>query len=73
MIRQKIHLTNDFVQAGERYRSLDRTDQDHLVDNIVSSLGHAEIAVQEQMVTNLTKADLELGKRVSGGLGLKKA
>jgi catalase len=72
-MRQKIHLTNDFVQAGERYRSLDKTDRDHLIDNIISSLGHAEIAIQERMVTNLTKADLELGKRVSEGLGLKKA
>jgi catalase len=73
VMRQKIHLTNDFVQAGERYRSLDKTDRDHLIDNIISSLGHAEIAIQERMVTNFTKADLELGKRVSEGLGLKKA
>ena len=38
MVRQKISLTNDFTQAGERYRSLNHVEQDHLVDNIVDSL-----------------------------------
>jgi catalase len=36
---QKISLTNDFQRAGERYRSLSKVDQDHLVDNIADSLG----------------------------------
>lgn len=72
-VRQKIHLANDFTQAGERYRSLDKTDQDHLIDNITSSLGHAEVAIQERMAVNLAKADPELGRRVREGLGLQDA
>jgi catalase len=67
---QKISLTNDFKQAGERYRALSKVDQDHLVGNIVDSLGHAETPIQKRMVENLSKADPEFGKRVAKGLKL---
>jgi catalase len=70
IVRQKISLTNDFEQAGERYRSLSKVDQDHLVDNIVDSLGKADKPIQQRMVENLTKADPQLGKRVGKGLKL---
>jgi catalase len=69
-VRQKISLTNDFEQAGQRYRSLGKIDQDHLVDNIVDSLGNANKQIQQRMVGNLSKADTVLGKRVSEGLNL---
>jgi catalase len=70
IVRQKISLTNDFKQAGERYRSLSKLDQDHLVDNIVDSLGKADKPIQQRMAENLTKADPQLGKRVRKGLKL---
>src|SRR3972149_2348963 len=57
VVRKKIGLTNDFQQAGQRYRSLSKVDQDHLVDNIVDSLDHADKPIQKRMVENLTKAD----------------
>lgn len=68
--RQKISLTNDFKQAGQRYRSLSKLDQNHLIDNIVDSLGKADKPIQQRMVNNLAKADPELGKRVAKGLRL---
>jgi catalase len=68
--RQKISLTNDFEQAGGRYRSLGKIDQDNLIDNIVDSLGKADKPIQRRMVANLAKADPELGKRVARGLRL---
>jgi len=68
--RRKISLTNDFEQAGERYRSLSKVDQDHLVDNIVDPLGKADKPIQKRMVDNLVKADPEFGKRVTEGLKL---
>ncbi len=71
MSRQKISITNDFEQAGGRYRSLSKVDQDHLIDNIVDSLGKADRPIQQRMVENLTKADPELGKRVARGLRLR--
>ena len=70
VMRQKISLTNDFEQAGQRYRSLSKIDQDHLIDNIVDSLGKAIKPIQQRMVENLTKADPEMGKRVAKGLKL---
>jgi catalase len=70
VMRQKISLTNDFQQAGERYRSLGRVDQEHLIDNIADSLGKADKPIQQRMVKNLAKADPELGKRVGKTLKL---
>lgn len=70
VVRQKISLTNDFQQAGERYRSLGKMDQDHLVDNIADSLGKANKPIQQRMVASLKKADPELGKRTAKELGL---
>jgi catalase len=70
VIRRKISLTNDFEQAGQRYRSLGKVDQAHLVDNIAASLGKANKQIQKRMVENLTKADKEFGKRVAKGLKL---
>jgi catalase len=70
LTRRRIGLTNDFEQAGERYRSLSKVDRDHLVDNIVDSLGKADKTIQQRMVANITKADPEFGKRVAAGLKL---
>ena len=70
MSRQKISRTNDFEQAGGRYRSLSKIDQDHLIDNTVDSLGKADKPIQRRMVENLCKADPELGRRVARGLKL---
>jgi catalase len=70
IMRQKISLTNNFEQAGERYRSLSKVDQEHLVDNIVDSLGKADKPIQQCMVENLSRADPEFGTRVAKGLKL---
>jgi catalase len=70
MVRQKIGLTNDFMQAGERYRSFGKNDRNHLVDNVVDSLRHANKPIQQRTVDNLTKADPEFGKLVAKGLKL---
>jgi catalase len=70
VVHKKIRMTNDFEQAGQRYRSLSKVDQDHLVDNVVDSVGKADKPIQQRMIANLTRADPELGKRVGKGLKL---
>jgi catalase len=70
IMQKKIALIDDYTQAGERYRSLSKVDKDHLIDNIVDSLGKADRPIQKRMVENLTKADPEFGKRVADGLKL---
>ncbi len=73
IVRQRISVTDDFRQAGERYRSMSHTDRDHLIDNIVDDLGKADRPIQERMVENLSKADPDFGNRVAGGLKLETA
>jgi catalase len=68
--RKRISLTNDFEQAGRKYRSMGKVEREHLIDNVVDSLGKAEKSIQKRMAANFTKADPELGKRVAKGLKL---
>ena len=68
--RQKIRLTNDFTQAKERYRSLSKMDQEHLVDNLVADLLKIDRPIQQRVVGNLTNADPEFGRLVAEGLKL---
>lgn len=70
VVQRRINLTNDFEQAGQRYRSLSTVDQDHLVDNIADSLAKANRPIQERMIGQLTKADQEMGQRVAEELNL---
>jgi catalase len=66
--RKKISKTNDFQQAGEKYRSLSRMDKEHLVDNLVADLMSIDKRIQQRVIANLTEADPMLGKSVVEGL-----
>jgi len=68
--RQKIGLTNDFAQAGERYHSLSKMDREHMIDNLIADLMHIDKAIQKRVIENLTKADSALGRSVARGLKL---
>ena len=70
MIRKKISKTNDFQQAGEKYRSLSKMHKEHLVDNLTADRMHIDKPIQQRVIENLTKADLESGKCVATGLKL---
>jgi len=66
--RTKIADPDDFSQAGDRYRSLSRKDQDHLVDNIVDSMMFIDDKIQKKVVGYFASADKEFGLRVAKGL-----
>jgi catalase len=66
--RQKISLTNDFEQAGERYHSLSKMDREHLIDNLIADLMPISKPIQKRVIDNLTKADSALGQYVARGL-----
>jgi catalase len=68
--KKKISKTNDFQQAGEKYRSLSKTDQAHLVDNLIADLTPIDKQIKQRVIANLTKADPKLGKSVAEGLKL---
>jgi catalase len=69
-MRRKISKTNDFAQAGERYRSLSKMDREHLVDNLTADLMNIDKPIKQRVIDNLTRADPELGKSVAKGLKL---
>lgn len=68
--RKKISKTKDFQQAGEKYRSLSKMNQEHLIDNLITDLMQIDKPIQQRVIENLTKADPELGKSVAEGLKL---
>jgi catalase len=67
-IRKKISKTNDFQQAEAKYLSLSKTDQEHLINNLIADLTPIQKKIQERAIANLTKANSELGKSVAKGL-----
>ena len=71
MTREKIYKTDDFTQAGERYRSMNQTEKEHLVGNLVADLSHVtKPEIQRRAIENLARADENLGAAVAQGLGL---
>ena len=70
VVQKKISNTNDFQQAEAKYLSLSKTDQEHLIDNLIADLTPIQQKIQERVIVNLTKANSELGKSVAKGLKL---
>lgn len=69
--RKRIPLTQDYLQAGQRYLLLDDWERDDLVGNFITLLGQCERDVQERMVWHFFLVEDELGERVGDGLGIK--
>ncbi|MDQ1523060.1 MAG: catalase [Pyrinomonadaceae bacterium] len=69
VIRQKIGRTNDFKQAGERYRTMEGWERDDLVQNLSAALKQCNPDIQERMIALLTKCDEDYGRRVAEGIG----
>jgi catalase len=65
---QKISRTNDYGQAGDRYRTFSDFERDDLILNLVTQLKQCNPEIQDRMVHHLTQCDPEYGKRVREGL-----
>jgi catalase len=70
LTRAPLERTNDYAQAGERYRTMPDAEREDLVLNLVTQLGDCEAHIQERMVEHLTRCDADYGRRVADGLGL---
>jgi len=70
LTRSKIERTNDFAQAGERYRTMPDWEREDLILNMVTLLGKCERHIQERMVGLFAKCDPDYGTRVADGLGI---
>ena len=66
--RKKISRTNDYAQAGDRYRAFSDDERDDLILNLVGALKKCNPDIQERMVEHFTQADPEYGSRVREGL-----
>jgi catalase len=70
LTRAQIPRTNDYQQAGERFRLMEDWERDDLVLNFVENIGQATAEVQRRMVWHLFMVEDELGQRVGDGLGI---
>ena len=69
LVREELAKTNDFQQAGERWRAFSDAERDELVDNLSSALALCGTDVQDRMIRHFTSADPEYGRRVAEGIG----
>ncbi len=70
LTRATIARTNDYAQAGERYRTISDWEREDLVRNLVDMLGQCEDHIQERMIDHFARCDQGFGGRIKGGLGL---
>lgn len=68
LVRKKIARTNDFKQAGERYRAFEEWEREDLINNLVNALKGADQRIQDKMVELFTQCDADYGRRVKEGL-----
>jgi catalase len=68
LMRQPIDRTNNFKQAGERYRTFEDWERDDLINNLVDALSGAQKNVQDNMIALFSQCDEDYGRRVREGL-----
>jgi catalase len=71
LVRQAIDRTNNFKQAGERYRAFEDWERDDLILNLVNTLKPAHEIIQKRMVWLFSQCDTDYGRRVAEGLGIE--
>ncbi|MGN6031846.1 MAG: catalase [Thermomicrobiales bacterium] len=67
--RAPIDRTNNFGQAGERYRTMDQWERDDLVLNLIDQLKQVPEVLQARNLGHFFAADKEFGQRVADGIG----
>jgi catalase len=71
IVRQQISRTNDYKQAGERYRTFEDWERNELISNLVGALKQCNPDIQQRMVDYFSQCDSDYGQRVAQGLGLQ--
>jgi catalase len=68
LVRKTLERTNDFGQAGDRYRTFSDFEREELIKNLVSAISSANQDIQEKMVSLFDQCDPDYGRRVAEGL-----
>ena len=63
-------MTNDYLQAGQRYLLMQDWERDDLVHNFVTALSQCDRPIQERMVWHFLLVEDDLGLRVGERLGI---
>lgn len=71
VVRKEISRTNNYGQAGDRWRTFEKWEQDELISNLVGQLSACNQDIKERMIWHFSQADAEYGQRVADGLGIK--
>ncbi|WP_246426515.1 catalase [Paenibacillus rhizosphaerae] len=69
--RTGISKPDNFTQAGEFYRAISPSQQEHLVDNLAADLNGISHETQRIVLSYLYEASPELGERVARQIGMK--
>jgi len=59
LTRARLEREANYLQAGERYRTMPSWERDDLVLNLITLLGQCEKHIQERMTAHFTKCDPE--------------
>jgi catalase len=68
--RRKIDRTDDFTQAGERFRSLPEEARANLIANLTGELEATNDDIRLRAICNFFRADRTLGMKLSENLGV---
>jgi catalase len=68
--RRTIHRTDDFTQAGERFRSLTEEARANLIANLTGELEATNDDIRLRAICNFFRADRTLGMKLSENLGV---
>ena len=60
---------DDYVQAGNLYRLMDREQKAHLISNLAGHMKAVKKEIQERQICNFYRADPEYGTRLGRALG----
>ncbi|MFC5470034.1 catalase [Cohnella suwonensis] len=71
LVREKIDRTNDFGQAGGRYREMEDWERDDLIANLIDALTPCPDVVRNKMIEHFAASDPDYGRRVSEGLAAR--
>ncbi len=70
LVRAPIERTDNYAQAGDRYRTISQWEREDLLFNLIDALGQCDKPIQEKMVWHFAQCDDDFGRRVAEGVGL---
>ena len=71
VMRATLARTNDYAQAGNRYRTMPDWEREDLVHNLIDLVGQCDQQIRERMAWHFSQCDGDFGRRVGEGIGVE--